>query len=91
MDADLSFASAQAKLDAVYDVTLFGFPIGRIAWTVELRDNRYVAGASGATSGLLRIFSNEHGDVSARGTLSEGQPIPSNFALKLVAGKWSDE
>jgi hypothetical protein len=91
LDADLSFASAQAKLDAVYDVTLFGFPIGRIAWTVELRDNRYVAAASGATSGLLRIFSDGHGDVSARGTLSEGQPIASNFALKLVAGKWSDE
>ncbi len=91
LDAYLGFASAQAKLDAVYDLTLFGLPIGQIAWTVELRDNRYVAAASGATVGLLRIFSDGHGDIAARGTLSEGQPIASNFALKLVAGKWSDE
>ena len=51
LDAYLGFASAQAKLDAVYDVTLVGLPIGQISWTVELRDNRYVAAASGATSG----------------------------------------
>ena len=56
LDAYLGFASGQAKLDAVYDVTLFGLPIGQIAWTVELRDNRYVAAASGATSGYFGFF-----------------------------------
>jgi hypothetical protein len=91
LDAAFTLAAAQEKLDANYQATLLGLPIGNISWTIELRNNRYVAAASGALAGLLRIFSNGHGEVSARGTVSEGKPAASNFALKVIAGKWSDE
>jgi Protein of unknown function (DUF3108) len=91
LDARLTFAAAQTKLEVTYSATLLGLPIGEISWTVELRDNRFNASARGAVSGLLRIFSDGHGDVSVHGALTEGKPAPSNFALNLVAGKWSDD
>ncbi|MGC1355105.1 MAG: DUF3108 domain-containing protein [Xanthobacteraceae bacterium] len=91
LDGGFKFATAQAKLDATYSATLLGLPIGRISWTVELHNNRFTTAATGGISGLLRLFSDGHGDVSARGNLAAGAPIASNFALTLIAGKWSDE
>ena len=91
LDGGFKFATAQAKLDATYSATLLGLPIGRISWTVELHNNRFTTAATGGISGLLRLFSDGHGDVSARGNLAAGAPVASNFALTLIAGKWSDE
>ncbi|HEY1747780.1 MAG TPA: DUF3108 domain-containing protein [Xanthobacteraceae bacterium] len=91
LDAGLNFAAAQAKLDATYRATLLGLPIGHISWTVELHNNKFTTAATGGISGLLRIFSDGHGDVSAQGNLAGGAPVASHFALTLVAGKWSDE
>jgi Protein of unknown function (DUF3108) len=91
LDAGLSLASAQAKLDATYSATLLGLPIGHISWTVELHSNRFTSAATGGISGLLRIFSDGHGNVSAQGSLPGGEPVASHFALTLVAGKWSDD
>ncbi len=90
-DGGLSLAAAQAKLDATYSATLLGLPIGHISWTVELRNNQFTSAATGGISGLLRLLSDGHGNVSARGRLSAGDPVASNFALTLIAGKWSDE
>ncbi len=91
LDGGFKFATAQAKLDATYSATLLGLPIGRISWTVELHNNRFTTAATGGISGLLRLFSDGHGDVSAQGNLAAGAPVASNFALTLIAGKWSDE
>jgi hypothetical protein len=90
-DAGLSLAAAQTKLETTYSATLLGLPFGYISWTIELRNNRFTAAASGALSGLLSIFSDGHGTVAAHGTLSGGQPVPANFAFRVIAGKWSDE
>jgi hypothetical protein len=90
-DAGLGLARAQEKLDAAYTATLLGLPVGNITWTVDLAEKQFASVASGGTSGLLRIFSSSHGSATARGTVSVGQPIVSNFALSLVAGRWSDE
>jgi uncharacterized protein DUF3108 len=90
-DGGLSLAAAQAKLDATYSATLLGLPIGHISWTVELRNNRFTSAATGGISGLLRLLSDGHGNVSAHGRLAAGDPVASNFALTLIAGKWSDE
>jgi hypothetical protein len=91
LDGGFKFATAQAKLDATYSATLLGLPIGHISWTVELHNNRFTTAATGGISGLLRLFSDGHGDVSAQGNLAAGAPVASNFALTLIAGKWSDE
>jgi len=90
-DGRISPAAAQVKLDASYRATLLGLPIGQISWTIELRDNRFTTAATGGISGILRVFTDGHGDVAAHGQLSGGRPVASNFALKLIAGKWSDD
>ena len=84
-------AVAQIKLDAAYSAWLLGIPIGHISWTVELRDNHFDSSATGGITGLLRMFASGEGDVTAHGTLLGGKPTPADFALKLVAGKWSDD
>jgi Protein of unknown function (DUF3108) len=91
MNAGFSPARAQGKLDAVYEATLIGVPIGNVSWTVDLDENQFKAAASGETAGLLRIFSSGRGNATAHGAVSAGQPIVSSYALSLIAGRWSDE
>ena len=52
-------AQAQGRLDASYVVTLSSVPIGKGGWTIDIADDQYTATASGATSGLLRVFALE--------------------------------
>jgi Protein of unknown function (DUF3108) len=47
--------------------------------------------ATGSIAGFLRLFSDAQGSVVAEGRLSHGKPVASNFQLKLLAGRWSDE
>ena len=44
-------AAAQGKLDARYEVTLAGIPVGKGSWVVDIADDQYSASASGGTSG----------------------------------------
>lgn len=90
-DAALHLAAAQQKLDTTYSATLLGLPFGEILWTVELGKNQFTAAATGGLAGLLRIFSSGHGEVTAHGTLPGGRPVASDFALKVIAGKWTDQ
>ena len=84
-------AHAQGRLDAVYAVTLAGIPIGKGAWSVDIQDDQYSATASGATSGLLRVFASGQGSSAARGNMVGGQPIPSSYASNIVSDKRADE
>jgi Protein of unknown function (DUF3108) len=84
-------ANAQAKLDAYYTAILLGLPIGHISWTVDLKESRFSSVATGSIAGFLRLFLDAQGSVAAQGRLSNGNPVPSKFELKLLAGKWSDE
>src|SRR6478672_2312881 len=49
-------ARAQGKLDAHYEVTLAGIPIGKGSWVVEIGETQYSASAGGVTTGLIRVF-----------------------------------
>ena len=79
VDAGLSFAAAQMKLDATYKATLLGLPIGQMSWTVEIHDNRFESVAKGAISGFLRFFLDVQGEVTAHGALSGGKPSRLEF------------
>jgi hypothetical protein len=82
---------AQGRLDAEYVATLAGIPIGHGNWVVEISDNAYTAAASGATAGLLKIFSGAHGSGAARGTVTKGQPAPTSYAATIIDGHHIDE
>src|SRR5258706_16370172 len=49
-------ALAQGKLEAQYEATLAGIPVGRGAWTIDIGDDQYSPPASGGTPGLLKAF-----------------------------------
>jgi hypothetical protein len=76
LDAGLSLAFAQTRLDAAYTATLAGLPIGEISWTVELHEDRFKAAARGAITGFLRVFSHAHGDVSDMARCPKENPFP---------------
>ncbi|HEY6255516.1 MAG TPA: DUF3108 domain-containing protein [Xanthobacteraceae bacterium] len=91
IDADSSFAHAQGKLDANYVVTLAGVPLGKGSWSIDVTDDQFTATASGATSGLLRVFASGQGSSVAHGGVSGGQPVASTYASNIVADNRSDQ
>jgi hypothetical protein len=80
-------ACAQAKLDARYVVTLSGVPIGKGAWVIEIADDQYTAAASGATTGLLRVFASGEGTSAVRGAVVSGRLAAANYAATITQDK----
>ena len=63
-------ASAQGRLDAQYEASLAGIPVGKGAWTIEIGEDQYSASAFGGTSGLLKAFSGGSGTGARRAASS---------------------
>ena len=84
-------ALAQGRLDARYAVTLSGIPIGKGAWVIDIAENQYTAAASGATSGLLRVFASGQGSGASRGFIVAGTPVPASFAASITSDKKTEE
>jgi hypothetical protein len=81
-------AAAQVRLEAVhleaeYTATLAGLPIGHGTWAIEIADDQYTAAASGATSGLLRIFTGARGTGASRGSFSGDQTMPTSYVATI--------
>src|SRR5260370_34905059 len=60
-------ASAQGRLDAHYEASLSGIPVGKGSWTIEIGVDTFSAAALGATTGHLEAFYCATGDGSAQG------------------------
>jgi hypothetical protein len=91
VDAGRQGAHAQGHLDAAYVATLSGVPIGKGSWAIDVQDDQYTAVASGATSGLLRVFASGQGNSAAHGSISGGQPIASSYSSSMIADNRSDQ
>ena len=76
-------AAAQVHLEAEYTATLAGLPIGHGAWTIEIAEDQYTAAASGATSGLLRIFTGARGTGASRGNFNGDQTMPTSYIATI--------
>ncbi|WP_413776550.1 DUF3108 domain-containing protein [Rhodopseudomonas sp. P2A-2r] len=83
-------AAAQGKLDAHYEASLAGIPVGKGAWTIEIADDQYNAAASGGTSGLLKAFAGGSGTGAATGRIVAGALVPSNYTATTTASKKSE-
>ena len=91
-DAGGQHAHAQGgRLDARYSVTLGGLPFGKGSWLIDVRDDQYTAVVSGATAGLIRVFTSGQGSSAVRGTVSRGQLVPSSYASSIVTDTKQDE
>jgi hypothetical protein len=84
-------AQAQGKLEASYLATLAGIPIGKGRWTIDIAEDRFTTTASGATAGLLRVFTSGEGSSTARGVMAAGKPVPTNFTASVTADKSIEE
>ena len=84
-------ARAQGKLEARYEASIAGIPIGKGTWVIDITDTGYTAAASGTTTGLIRAFTGGQGTSAAHGTLHAGAPINSTFASTVATGRKTDE
>jgi hypothetical protein len=83
-------ASAQGKLDAQYEATLSGIPVGRGAWTIEIGDDQFSASAGGGTSGLLKAISDGSGTGASQGRVVGGALVPTNYSASTTTSKKSE-
>ena len=83
-------ASAQGKVDAQYEATLSGIPVGRGAWTIEIGDDQFAASAAGGTAGLLKAFSGGSGTSASQGRVVNGALVPTNYSATTTTAKKSE-
>jgi hypothetical protein len=84
-------ASAQGRLDARYEATLAGIPVGKGAWTIEISDDQFSAAASGGTAGLLKAFSGGSGTSASQGRIVNGALVPSSYVATTMTSKKSEQ
>jgi Protein of unknown function (DUF3108) len=84
-------SSASQRLEAEYTVTIAGIPIGRGNWIIEISGDQYTAAASGTTTGVLRFFTGARGTGAVHGTVSAGQPVPTNYGATITYDRKVDD
>src|SRR4030081_1445523 len=75
-------AFAQGKLDAHYEASLAGLPVGRGTWTIDISDDQFSASAAGGTAGLLNTIAGGSGKGAA--------PLPTNYPASTTTSKKSE-
>ena len=83
-------ASAQGTLQAKYEVTLAGIPVGRGAWNIAIGDDSYAASAFGGTIGLLKTIANGSGTGEAQGRVVNGALVPATYKASTTTSRKSE-
>ncbi len=83
-------ASAQGRLDAHYEASLSGIPVGKGSWTIEIGDDTFSAAAQGATAGLLKAFSGGTGTGASQGKVVNGALVASAYTATTTTSKKSE-
>jgi hypothetical protein len=83
-------AFAQGRLDAHYEASLSGIPVGRGSWTVEIGDDQFSASAQGGTSGLLKAFSGGSGSGASQGRVVNGALVANAYTATTTTSKKSE-
>jgi Protein of unknown function (DUF3108) len=81
------FAFAQGRLDAQYEATLAGIPVGRGAWAIDIADDQFSASAAGGTAGLLKAFSGGSGTGASQGRVVNGALVSTNYSASTTTSK----
>ena len=90
-DATVHGAAAQVRLEAEYDASIAGIPIGRGGWVIDISEDQYTAAASGGTTGILKFFSSARGTSAARGSFSGGQPVATSYVASIDYNRRPDD
>lgn len=87
----LGTAQAQGRLDAEYEATLAGIPVGKGTWAIDIGDDQYAAAAQGGTAGILKSFSSGGGTGSVQGRVVNGALVGANYMASTTAGKKTEQ
>jgi hypothetical protein len=83
-------AAAQGRLEARYEVSLAGIPVGKGAWVIDIGDDQYSAAASGGTSGLMKTFAGGTGTGASQGRVVNGAFVPASYSATISSSKKSE-
>jgi Protein of unknown function (DUF3108) len=83
-------ALAQGRLEAQYEATLAGIPVGKGAWTIDIGDEQYSANAFGGTTGLLKAFSSGSGTGASQGRVVNGALVATSYSASTTTSKKSE-
>jgi hypothetical protein len=83
-------ASAQGRVDAHYEATLSGIPVGKGSWTIEIGDDAFSASAQGGSSGLLKAFSGGSGTGASQGRVVNGALLANAYVATTTTSKKSE-
>jgi Protein of unknown function (DUF3108) len=83
-------AFAQGRLEAHYEATLSGIPVGKGSWTIEIGDEAFSASAQGGTAGLMKAFSGGTGSGASQGRIVNGALVASNYTATTTTSKKSE-
>src|SRR5215470_8035606 len=83
-------AAAQGRLEAQYEASLAGIPVGRGSWAIEIGEESYSAAAQGGTTGLLKTISNGSGTGASQGRVVNGALVPQAYQASTTTSKKSE-
>lgn len=83
-------ALAQGKVEAKYEASLAGIPVGRGSWAIDITEDQYSAAATGGTAGLLKAFAGGSGFGQAQGRVVSGALVPSSYQATTSSSKKSE-
>lgn len=84
-------AAAQGKLEAQYEATLSGIPVGRGAWNIDIQDDVFSAAASGGTTGILKSFAGGSGTGASQGRIVNGALVATAYQASTTTSKKTEE
>lgn len=84
-------AAAQGKLEAQYEATLSGIPVGRGAWHIDIQDDLFSAAASGGTTGILKSFAGGSGTGASQGRVVNGALVATAYQASTTTSKKTEE
>jgi hypothetical protein len=82
--------AAQGRLEAQYEASLSGIPVGKGAWAIEIGDETFSASAQGGTAGLLKAFSGGTGSGASQGRVVNGALVANAYTATTTTQKKSE-
>lgn len=83
--------AAQGKLEAQYEASLAGIPVGKGAWNIDIGDDVFAAAASGGTTGLLKSFAGGSGTGASQGRVVNGALVATGYQASTTTSKKTEE
>lgn len=83
-------AFAQGRLEAKYEASLAGIPVGNGSWTIEIGDDAFSAIAQGGTAGLLKAFAGGTGSGASQGRVVNGTLVANAYTAITRTQKKSE-